>query len=80
MDIINYSAERQYVNKLLNDSEINIKKVCWYCKNCKICEQFYSIKSDFLKKGFLTYNNHIKYWAMRDPNFNEGNRNFEITP
>ena len=52
MDIINYFAERQYVKKLLNDSEMDIKKVCWYCKNCKKCERFYSIKSELKKKRF----------------------------
>ena len=29
---------------------MDIKKVCWYCKNCKKCEGFYSIKSEFKKK------------------------------
>ena len=40
MDIINYFAERQYVKKLLNDFEMDIKKVCWYCKNCKNVSDF----------------------------------------
>ena len=53
MDIINYFAERQYVKKLLNDSEMDIKKVCWYCKNCKKCERFYSIKSELKKKKMV---------------------------
>ena len=52
MDIINYFAERQYVKKLLNDSEMDIKKVFWYCKNCKKCERFFSIKSELKKKLF----------------------------
>ena len=32
------------------------------------------------KNGFQTYNKHIKYWDIRDPKFNERNRNFEIRP
>ena len=32
------------------------------------------------KKGFQTYNKHIKSWDIRDPKFNERNRNFEIRP
>ena len=62
---------------------MDIIKVCWYCKNCKKCERFYSIKSELKKKkknGFQTYNKHIKYWDIRDPKFNERNRNFEIRP
>ena len=59
MDIINYFAERQYVKKLLNDSEMDIKKVCWYCKNCKKCERFYSIKSEFKKKKFFRHITNI---------------------
>ena len=80
MDIINYFAERQYVKKLLNDSEMDIKKVFWYCKNCKKCERFFSIKSELKKKAFQTYSKHIRYWDIRDPKFNERNRNFEIRP
>ena len=32
------------------------------------------------KKDFQTYNKHIKYSDIRDPKFNERNRNFEIRP
>ena len=32
---INYFVSRELVNKLLTDVEIVVKKVCWYCKNCK---------------------------------------------
>ena len=40
------------MNKLLIDAEIDVKKVCWYCKDCKSCERFYSIRSEFLKNVF----------------------------
>ena len=40
------------MNKLLIDAENDVKKVCWYCKDCKSCERFYSIRSEFKKKVF----------------------------
>ena len=54
------------MNKLLTDVEIDVKKVCWYCKDCKSCERFYSIRSEFLRKGFSSCNKGIKYWHVRD--------------
>ena len=69
MDIINYFAERQYVKKLLNDFEMDIKKVCWYCKNCKKCEQFYSIKSEFKKKVFRHIINILDIGILEIQNF-----------
>ena len=77
MNIVNYFAERQSVKKALNDAEIALMKVCYYCKNCKKCKRFYSIKTELEKKGFWTFNKHIKYWDIRDPEFNETNREFE---
>ena len=40
------------MNKLLIDAENDVNKVCWYCKDCKSCERFYSIRSEFKKKVF----------------------------
>ena len=54
------------MNKLLTDAEIDVKKLCWYFKDCKKCERFYSIRSDFKKKGFSTFNKGVKYWNVRD--------------
>ena len=62
------------MNKLLIDAEIDVKKVCWYCKDCKSCERFYSIRSEFLKKCFSPFNKDIKYWHVRDY------EQFEIRP
>ena len=80
MNIINYFAERQSVKNALNDAEIALMKVCYYCKNCKKCKRFCSIKTKLEKKGFFTINKQIKYWDIRDPGFNETNREFEVRP
>ena len=80
MSVINYLAERQSVKKVLNDAETALMKVCDYCKNCKKCKRFYSIKTEIGKKGFLTFNKHIKYWDIRDPEFIKTNREFEVRP
>ena len=62
------------MNKLLRDVENDVKKVCWYCKDFKSCDRFYSIRSELKKKGFLTLNKDIKYWDVRD------HEQFEIRP
>ena len=74
MFFVNYFARREFVIKLLTDAEINVKKVCWYWKDCKKCERLYSIWSEFKKKGFSTFNKGIKYWNVRD------HEQFEIRP
>ena len=74
MFFVNYFARRELVKKLLTDAEIDVKKICWYCKDCKKCERFYSIRSEFKKKGFSTFNKGIKYWDVRD------HEQFEIRP
>ena len=52
MDVISYFDFRQSVRNLLSYEEIDFIKLCRYCKNCEKCERFYSIKSEFRKKGF----------------------------
>ena len=52
MFIVNYFARRDLVNKLLIDTEIYVNKVCWYIKDCKSCERYYSIRSEFKKNVF----------------------------
>ena len=47
---------------------------CLYCKDCKKCENVYSIRSEFKKKDFSTFNKGIKYWDVRD------HEQFEIRP
>ena len=79
MNIINYFAERQS-EKSIRRSEIDVIRKCYYCKSCKKCDKFYSIKSELEKKGFFTFNKQIKYWGVKDPEFNQSNRKFEVTP
>ena len=80
MDVINYFDSRHSVRNLLSYEEIDVIKLCRYCKNCEKCERFYSIKSEFRKKGFWTFNKGMKYWDLRDPKFNERNKKIEIIP
>ena len=74
MLFINYFARGELPNKLLTDVEIHVKKVCWYCEDCKKCERFYSIRPEFKKNCFSTSNKGIKYWDVRD------HEQFEIRP
>ena len=74
MLFINYFARRELVKKVLKYAEINVRKVCWYCKDFKKCDRFCSIRSAFKKKGFSTFNKGIKYWDVRD------HEQFEIRP
>ena len=80
MNIINYFAERQSVKKVLRDAEIDVIKKCYYCKSCKKCDKFYSIKSELEKKDFFTFNKKIEYQDVKDPEFNQSNRKFEVRP
>ena len=52
MFFVNYFARREIVKKVLTDAEIDVKKVCWYCKDCNKCERFYSITSEVNKRVF----------------------------
>ena len=74
MFFVNYFARQKLVKKLLTDAEIDVQKICWYCKDCKKCDRFYSIMFEFKKKAFSTFNNGIKYWDVRD------HKQFEIRP
>ena len=67
MNINNYFAERKSVKKVLRDAENDVIRKCYYCKSCKNCDKFYSIKSELEKKGFFTFNKQIKYWGVKDP-------------
>ena len=51
MFFVNYFVRRELAKKLLTDAEIDVRKVCWYCKDFKNCGRFYSIRSEFKKKG-----------------------------
>ena len=38
--IMNYFADRQLTEKVLNDIEKSIKKRYFYCKSCALCVKF----------------------------------------
>ena len=80
MNIINDFEEKQSVKKVLRDAEIDVIKKYYYCKSCKKYDKFYSVKSDLEKMGFFTFNKQIKYWDVKDPEFHQSNRNFEVRP
>ena len=48
---------------------MDIKKVCWYCINCKKCEWFYSIKSELKKKVFRHITNILNIGILGIQNF-----------
>ena len=80
MDVINYFDSQQSVRNLLSYEEIDVIKLCRYCKNCEKYERLYSIKSEFRKKGLWMCNKDIKYCDARDAKFNERNKKFGIIP
>ena len=57
-----------------------LKKFVGTVKTVKNMKDFTLSNLNSKKKVFQTYNKHIKYQDIRDPKFNERNRNFEIRP
>ena len=52
MFFVNYFVRQELLKKPLTDAEIDVKKVCWYYKDCKKCERFCSISSKFKRRVF----------------------------
>ena len=52
--IMNYFADRQLTEKVLNDIEKTIQKRCFYCKSCALCVKFRTYRNEFCKKCFWT--------------------------
>ena len=59
-----------------------LKLLLWkYVTTVKIAKNvkdFTPSKLKSKKNGFLAFNKHVKYWDIRDPEFNETNREFEV--
>ena len=67
--IINYFADRQNTEIVLQKQERRIKKRCYYCKSCEACNKLKEYKTEFKKKGFWTFNKNIKIWNVYDPDW-----------
>ena len=59
--IMNYFADRQNTEIVLQKQERGIKKRSYYCKNCEACNKLKEYKTEFKKKGFWTFNKILKY-------------------
>ena len=78
--IKNYIASRQIAKDLLNKILKKVIKKCYYCQRCENCRKFKTYKLEFEKKGFWTFNKHISWWYVYDPDFSKRNFVFELRP
>ena len=79
--IINYFADRQNTEITLRKQENLIEKTCCYCNDCKNCTKLKTYREEFKKKkGFWTFNKHVKYWKVCDPDWSFRNRVFSLEP
>ena len=78
--IMNYFADRQLAEKVLNDIEKTIKIRYFYCKSCALCMKFRTYRNEFCKKGFWTFHKEIKYWNVYDPDWSYKNTFFKLEP
>ena len=77
---INYTASRQMAKDLLDKIEKKVIKKCYYCQRCENCTKFKTYKLEFEIKGFWTFNKHIRWWYVYDPDFSKRNIVFELQP
>ena len=78
--IKNYIATRQMAKDLLDKIEKKVIKKCYYCQRCENCTKFKTYKLEFEKKGFWTFNKHIRWWYVYDPDFSKRNIVFKLQP
>ena len=77
---INYFDRRQGTELVLRRIEELLKRKCFYCHNCKHCTKFQTYKKEFTRNGFWTFNKHIQFWDIFDPDYHSKKANFEIRP
>ena len=59
--IINYFADRQNTEIVLQKQERRIKRRCYYCKSCKACNKLKEYKTEFKKNDFGHLTKILKY-------------------
>ena len=77
---INYFDRRQGTELVLRRIEELLKRKCFYCHNCEHCTKFQTYKKEFTGNGFWTFNKHIQFWDIFDPDYHSKKANFEIRP
>ena len=76
----NMFLARDTLKKLVEKLDVHVSKNCFYCINCQFCKEM-NIRRDELKRmGFWSYNRHVKYWNVYDPQYNKENEKFYIKP
>ena len=78
--IKNYIATRRMAKDLLDKIEKKVIKKCYYYQRFENCTKFKTYKLDFEKKGFWTFNKHIRWWYNYDPDFSKRNIVSELQP
>ena len=78
--IINYFADKQTTELILNKIEMQVNSRYFYCKNCDNCKKLETYRKEFVKKGFWLFNKNAKRWNVFDPDWSYRNTTFEIHP
>ena len=76
--IINYVADRQHTEIILRKIEEKIVQSYFYWINCENCIKLSVYKNVFKQQGFWTFNKHVKYWDVYDPEWSTRNRIFKL--
>ena len=61
--IKNNISSMQMTKDLLDKIKKKVVKKCYYCQQCENCTKLKTYKLEFEKKGFWTFNKHIKRWG-----------------
>ena len=75
---INYFTDRQNTEIVLRKQENLIAETCCYCKECKNCTKVKTYREELKKKGFWTFNKHVRIWNVYDPDWSFRNRIFSL--
>ena len=77
---VNYFERRRNTELIIRKIERLLKLKCFYCYNCENCTKFQIYQKEFKTNGFWTFNKHIEFWDIFDPDDHSKNVNFEIRP
>ena len=77
---INYFADRQHTEKILNEIKKMIKKRCFFCMVCDLCKKFTTYSLEFKQNRFWTFNKDVRYWNIYDRDWSTKNTFFKLMP
>ena len=76
--VMNYFADREHTTLILLRQEIKIDSGCYYCHKCEKCKKLKEYLTESKKKGFWTFNKHVKAWNIFDPDWSIENKFFSM--